>query len=106
MGKVGDFDHIKIDRGEGSCAVLARNIDAEFLITDDIRALPLLKNIASTKVVISPIVLKVMGKKGLPSNDEGKEKLEKLIGKRDWFETLIYERSLELFGDESKEDSS
>jgi len=105
VGEAGEFDHGKIDRGEGSCAVLARKMNAEFLITDDVRALPLLKNIASTKVVISPIVLKALVKRGMMSNDEGKEKLEKLIEKRDWFETPIYERSLELFGDESPHDS-
>jgi len=104
VGEAGEFDHSKIDRGEGSCAVLARKIDAEFLITDDIRALPLLKNIASTEVVISPIVLKAVVKRGLLSDDEAKGKLEKLIENRDWFETPIYERSVELFEDGSRED--
>jgi len=106
VGEAGEFDHGKIDRGEGSCAVLARKIDAEFLITDDVRALPLLKNIASTEVVISPIVLKALVKRGLLGDDEAKEKLEKLIEKRDWFETPIYERSLGLFGGGSTEDRS
>ncbi|MFW6142050.1 MAG: hypothetical protein ACOC53_05765 [Candidatus Saliniplasma sp.] len=101
IGKAGEFDHKKIDRGKGSCAVLARKMNAKFLITDDIRALPLLKNIASTKVAISPIVMKALVKRGLLSDDEAKNKLEKLIDKRDWFETPIYERSLELFEDDS-----
>ncbi len=106
VGEAGEFDHGKIDKGEGSCAVLARKTDAEFLITDDVRALPLLKNIASTEVVISPIVLKALVKRDRLSNDEAKNKLDKLIRDRDWFETPIYKMSLELFGDGSKEGSS
>ncbi len=106
IGEAGEFDHGRIDRGEGSCAVLAKKTDAEFLITDDVRALPFLKNIALTEIVISPIVLKALVKRGLLSNDEATEKLEKLIEKRDWFETPIYERSLEFFGDVSTDDSS
>jgi len=106
VGEAGIFEHRKIDRGEGSCAVLARKIGAEFLVTDDIRALPLLKNIALTEVVISPIVLKALVKRGVLSEEEAEKKLEKLIEKRDWFETPIYERSLDLFGDGSTDDNS
>lgn len=106
VGEAGEFDHGKIDKGEGSCALLARKKNADFLITDDIRALPHLKIIASIEVAISPIVLKALVKRSRLSTDEAKNKLDKLIEKRDWFETPIYERSLEVFGDESMKDSS
>lgn len=79
--------------------VLTHKIGADFLITDDIRALPYLKNIASTKVVISPIVLKALVKRGALDEKEAKKKIRVMLEARDWFEVPIYEKSLELFED-------
>ena len=97
VGEEGSFKHRNIDKGEGSCAILARKIKADFLVTDDVRALPYLKNISRTKVVFSPIVLKALVHKNILSEKEAKDKVKILIESRDWFETPIYERSLELF---------
>lgn len=93
----GSFKHRRIDKGGCSCVILARKIKADFLVTDDIRDLPYLKNISMTKVVFSPIFLKALVHKDVLTEKEAKEKLIKLIENRDWFETPIYERSLELF---------
>ncbi len=92
-----NFKQRDIDRGEGSCAVLAKNTGTDFLITDDVRALPYLKTISMTKVVFSPIVLKALVHRNILSEKEAEEKLTDLIESRDWFETPIYEKSLELF---------
>ncbi len=97
VGESGDFKHSRIDRGEGSCAVLAKNLGSDFLVTDDIRALPYLKNISSTKVVISPIVLKALVKRDVMTEKEAMRKVEIMMNARDWFETPIYEKALELF---------
>ncbi len=97
VGGAGRLEHGRIDRGEGSCAVLTHSIEADFLITDDIRALPYLKNIASTTVVISPIVLKAFVKRGVLDEKEAKKKVQIMLESRDWFGVPIYEKALELF---------
>ena len=51
----GEFTSSRVDEGEGSCALLIKKIDAEFLITDDLRALPELQTVADAKVAIAPI---------------------------------------------------
>lgn len=50
----------RIDEGEGSCALLCNDLDAAFLITGDLRALPELQTAVDAQVAISPIVLKAL----------------------------------------------
>lgn len=93
----GEFTSSRIDVGEGSCAVLTREIDAEFLITDDLRALPELQTVADTQVAISPIVLKALVKREAMEQEEALEKLEELAEQRDWLNAPIYRRGKNLF---------
>lgn len=97
IGEAGKFKRNRIDQGEGSCAVLAREIGSDFLITDDIRALPYLENIASTRVAISPIVLKALVKRDVLNEEEAKKKAKVVLNTRDWFETPIYEKAVKIF---------
>lgn len=97
VGKAGEFKHGRIDRGEGSCGVLAEKIRPDLLVTDDIRALPYLENISSTRVVISPIVLKALVKREVLDEKEAKKKVKVMLKERDWFETPIYEKALDIF---------
>ena len=39
------FTSSRVDRAEGSCAIMANSEGAEFLITDDLRALPELQTV-------------------------------------------------------------
>lgn len=89
----------RIDSGEGSCAVLARETDADFLITDDLRALPELQPLVDAQVATSPIVLKALVKRGTISNGEAEAKLEEMAKARDWLEAPIYRRAQQLFKD-------
>lgn len=93
----GTFESSRIDSGEGTCALLTREIDAEFLITDDLRALPELQTVADAQVAISPIVLKAFVRRNVLEREEAVEKLDELAEQRDWLGAPIYRRAKNLF---------
>lgn len=94
----GAFTSSRVDRGEGDCVRLAEEIDAEFLITDDLRALPELQTVADARVAISPIVLRALVKRDVLERTEALEKLDELAAQRDWLGAPIYRRAERLFG--------
>jgi predicted nucleic acid-binding protein len=96
----GDLESSRVDQGEGSCALLTKEIDAEFLITDDLRALPELQTVADSKVAISPIVLKALVQRDVLEPDEALENLDRLAERRDWLGAPIFRRAQNLFGRE------
>ncbi|WP_123533839.1 hypothetical protein [Halosimplex salinum] len=87
----------RIDRGEGSCALLTRRLDAEFLITDDLRALPELQTASDAEVAISPIVLKALVKREVMETERAREKVDRLAEQRSWLGQPIYTRARGLF---------
>lgn len=91
------FKSSRIDGGEGSCSALTRKIETDFLITDDLKALPELQKTADSKVAISPIVLKALVKREKLGRDEAVKKLDKLAEKREWLGSPIYRRAKDLF---------
>jgi len=92
-----EFTSSRIDRGEGSCALLTEELDAAFLLTDDLRALPELQMAADAEVAISPIVLKALVKRGVLEREVALEKLDELAEQRDWLGAPIYRRARDLF---------
>lgn len=93
----GTLGSSRIDPGEGSCALLARELDAEFLITDDLRALPELQNVTKARVAISPIVLRALVERDVLERQEARTKLDELATERDWLGAPIYRRARSLF---------
>jgi len=93
----GEFTSSRVDQGEGGCALLTKETNAEFLITDDLRALPELQTIADSQVAISPIVLKALVKRDVLTQEEALEKLDELAEQRDWLGAPIYRRAQSLF---------
>lgn len=92
-----EFTSSRVDQGEGGCALLTKEIDAEFLITDDLRALPELQTVADAQVAISPIVLKALVKRDVLKQEEALEKLDELAEQRNWLGAPIYRRAKNLF---------
>jgi predicted nucleic acid-binding protein len=95
------FQSSRIDSGEGSCALLTRDIDAAFLITDDLRALPELQSITDSNVAISPILLKALVERDVLERDDALEKLDRIADERDWLGAPIYRRARRLFDEDS-----
>ncbi|WP_101296525.1 hypothetical protein [Halegenticoccus soli] len=91
------FESSRIDRGEGSCSRLSQGLDAEFLLTDDLRALPELQILTDARVAISPIVLRALVKRGVFTNEDAVAILERVAERRDWHDAPIYRRALDLF---------
>lgn len=91
------FESARIDAGEATCGVLTREIDAEFLITDDLRALPELQTVVDAQVAISPIVLKALVTRGVLNHDAAVQKVDDRADRRDWLGAPIYRRARTLF---------
>lgn len=89
----------RIDSGEGSCVRLATRLEADFLITDDLRALPELQHATEAQVAISPIVLKALVNRGVLTRDDAMQRLDQLAETRDWLGAPIYRRAEQLFDD-------
>jgi predicted nucleic acid-binding protein len=95
----------RIDAGEASTATLSNDLDAAFLITDDLRALPELQALVDAQVAISPIVLKALVKRGVLEREAAVEHLERLATERDWLGAPIYRRARSMFDTEESESS-
>ena len=87
----------RIDAGEGSAAVLARDSGADFLLTDDLRALPELQRAVSAEVAISPIVLPALVARGVLERSDARSRLDTLAERRGWLGAPLYERAQSLF---------
>ncbi|AXG07607.1 hypothetical protein DU500_14875 [Haloplanus rubicundus] len=92
-----EYQSSRVDEGEGSCIQLTRDIAADFLITDDLRALPELQTLTETRIAISPIVLKALVERGVLARGEALERLDDAAEERDWLEAPIYRRARGLF---------
>ena len=91
------FESSQVDEGEASCVALTRQKGANFLITDDLRALPELQMLVDAKVAISPIVLKALVKRGVLESEEAEEIIDLIAENRDWLGAPIYDRAKRLF---------
>lgn len=96
------FRSSRIDAGEASCAVLARELQADFLFTDDLRALPELQQLVPGEVAISPIVLEALVDRDVLVREDARSRLEELAGTRGWLGAPIYRRALERFEGENE----
>jgi predicted nucleic acid-binding protein len=92
-----DIQTSRIDAGEATCVQLARQCDADFLITDDLRALPELQQLTDAQVAISPILLRALVKRNVLTNQEAQDRLEEVAASRDWLGAPIYRRAQQLF---------
>ena len=89
----------RIDAGEESCADLTDDLDAAFLVTDDLRALPGLQVLVDAQVAISPIVLRALVERGVLDGDDARDRLETIAERRDWLGAPIFRRAEMLFQD-------
>ncbi|WP_396613366.1 hypothetical protein ACH9L7_17195 (plasmid) [Haloferax sp. S1W] len=87
----------RIDDGEASCVAAVRDVDAAFLITDDYRALPELRELVDADVALSPIVLRALVKRGALSEGAAKAAFETIADGRDWLGAPIYRHARQLF---------
>ena len=87
----------RIGQGEASCVAAVDETDAAFLITDDYRALPELQVVVDCVVALSPIVLRVLVKRGAVTEEEATEAFDTVAEKRDWLGAPINRYARQLF---------
>jgi predicted nucleic acid-binding protein len=91
------FESSRIDAGEGTCALLTNELEADFLITDDLRALPELQAVVDANLAISPIVLRALVQRDVLERDAAEEMDDLLTQERNWLGAPIYRRAKDLF---------
>ena len=95
------FTTSRIDQGEASCVVAARELDARVLVTDDYRALPELQELVTADVVLSPIVIRALSKRDAIRDEAAHAAFDSIAEDRDWLGAPIYRYAKTLF-DESE----
>lgn len=90
----------RIDAGEATCVRVTQTFDAAFLVTDDLRALPELQPLTDARVVISPVLLRALVKRGVLTDEAARNRLDDLAESRDRLGAPIYRRARRLFDDE------
>lgn len=93
------IESTRIDPGEASCLAIERELHPDFLLTDDLRALPELQTLSEAQVAISPIVLRALVKRGCLTNEAAQAQLDLLSRTRGWLGTPIFHRAQQLFED-------
>jgi len=92
-----DIETSRIDSGEAGCVALARRLDADFLITAELRALPELQALTDAQVAISPILLRALVTREVLTTGAARSCLDQIAESRDWFGAPIYRRAQRLF---------
>ena len=91
------FKTSRIDAGEASCMEIIESGEQDYLLTDDFRALGEMEKQIGEKVVLSPIILKVLVIKGIIDKSEALAKLNEMAEKRDWLGRPIYRYAKKYF---------
>ena len=91
------FKTSRIDAGEASCMEIIESGEQDYLLTDDFRALGEIEKQIGEKVVLSPIILKVLVIKGIIDKSEALAKLNEMAEKRDWLGRPIYRYAKKYF---------
>lgn len=92
--------HPRLDRGESSCINVLKQLNADYLVTDDHRASGALEDYVGEKIVFSPILLKALTIKGIITDSEAVEELRAIAEDRNWYDSPLFEYGLNLFGTE------
>ena len=87
----------RIDAGEASCVAAARELDADFCVTDDYRALPEIEALVTAPVVVSPIVLRALVKRERLTEEDARAIFERIAEGRDWLGAPIHRYASHLF---------
>lgn len=92
-----EFETSRIDAGEASCVAVTRAQGVPFFVTDDFRALPELQQLVVAEVVLSPILLRALVKRGSWSEKQAETAFETIAEERDWLSVPIYRYARQLF---------
>jgi len=91
----------RLDEGEASCLILAREPEVEALISDDFDALPYLERHARAQGIelgLGVALIQALIRRGKLSPEEGGEIFERIARRRGWLGRPIYEYAKRFLG--------
>lgn len=93
-----------IDIGEAEILTLAESGEYDYMVTDDVRALPYIKSITKVKIMTSAFVIRILYNIKLLSRDEALNSIREISASRDWYGGVLEIISYKYFDDLSNED--
>jgi predicted nucleic acid-binding protein len=93
-----------IDIGEAEILTLSESGEYDYMITDDVRALPYIKSITKVKVLTSAFVIRLLYDIKLLSRDEALNSIREISASRDWYGGVLEIISYKYFDDISDKD--
>ncbi len=93
-------EHTKnIDRGEAEVLTLSESGDYDYIITDDVKALPYIKSVAKVKVLTSVFVIRLLYDINALSRQEALNSIKEISASRDWYGGILETISNRYFED-------
>lgn len=88
-----------IDLGEAEILTLAEPGGYDYIITDDVKALPYMKSKAKVKVLTSAFVIRLLYDLNLLSRDDAMGSIKEISASRDWYGGVLETISYKYFED-------
>ncbi len=89
-----------IDIGEAEILSVAGACRCDYVITDDVRALPYMKSVAEVKVLTSAFVIRLLYDVGILSREDALNSIEEIASSRDWYGGVLEVIACEYFDGE------
>lgn len=88
-----------IDMGEAEILTIAESGNYDYIITDDVKAMPYMKSMTKVKVLTSAFVIRLLYDKGLLSRKEALISIKVIAQSRDWYGGVLETISNRYFND-------
>ena len=90
-----------IDMGEAETLTLAESGKYDYIITDDVKAMPYMKSSARVKILTSVFVIRLLYDLNILSRKDALDSITKISASRDWFGGVLETISYKYFDDEA-----
>ncbi len=90
-----------IDMGEAEILTLAESGEYDYIITDDVKAIPYMKSTARVKVLTSVFVIRLLYDLNLLSRKDAPDSIKEISVSRDWYGGVLETISYKYFDDTS-----
>ena len=95
-------EHLKnIDTGEAEILSLATSCNCDYIITDDVRALPYMRSVAEVKVLTSAFIIRLLYDVGSLSREDALNSVKEIATSRDWYGGVLEIIAYKYFDGES-----
>lgn len=88
-----------IDVGEAEILTMAESGSYDYIITDDVKALPYIKSIAKVKVLTSVFVIRLLYDLNILSRQDALDSIKEIAASRDWYGGVLEIIAYKYFDD-------